>query len=524
MTGNQSPGGGEPNSFQDDNEISSVAGAPRSVIMAMSDWASDVADVASRTTTSRQLGRRDPKHDETKPRLRGDSNEDEALPVPGRGGIRRWWSDLVSRVSKSASMLLNQHSPNLQDILDSSEGPSVVAQPIPETPSPVTRIGEGSEQELLALRQEVALLKKKLVQLEDQEAKRRNIAAEQIAIAPCADLDAIPAVLPVQMLEPDQISRYSRQLLLNDGFGVEGQKTLLSASFLVVGAGGIGSTLLLYLAASGVGHITVVDYDCVEVTNLHRQIIHKDRDAAKTIGQLGKNKAESAKEAILRLNPTVSCTALSVMITAENALELVSRHDVVVDACDNPLTRYLLNDACILGDKRLVSGSAMGTEGQLTVYNYLAPDRNGCVKAKRNACYRCLYPKPNSDEGSKSCSDNGVLGPVPGLIGILQALEAIKVATGIGNIMSDRLLMYDSLECSFMTIKKPPPRDSCAVCSSEATIKSMLDSQMSLEGTRGPSACSISKVAHLAEELNVSCEEYNEIRRRGDKHVLLDVR
>ncbi|EJK76208.1 hypothetical protein THAOC_02042 [Thalassiosira oceanica] len=522
MTGD-GVGRGEPsNSFQDDNEISSVAGAPRSV-MAMSDWASDVADAESRTTTSRLMGRRDPKHDDTKLRLRSDINEE---PVPGRGGNRffSWWSHLVSRVSKSASMLLNQHSPNLQDILDSSEGPSaVVAQPISGAPSPVARIGEGSEQELFALRREVTLLKKKIDQLEDQEAKRRNISAEQIA--PCgADLDAIPAVLPVQMLKPDQISRYSRQLLLNDGFGVEGQKTLLSTSFLVVGAGGIGSTLLLYLAASGVGHITVVDFDSVEVTNLHRQIIHKDRDAAKTIGQLGKNKAESAKEAILRLNPTMSCTALSVMITAENASELVCRHDVVVDACDNPLTRYLLNDACILGDKPLVSGSAMGTEGQLTVYNYRAPCRNGFVNAKRNACYRCLYPKPNLDEGSKSCSDNGVLGPVPGLIGVLQALEAIKVATGLGNVMSDRLLMYDSLECSFMTIKKPSARDSCAICSSQATIKSMLDSQKSLEGTRGPGACSTSKLAHLAEELNVSCEEYNKIRRRGDKHVLLDVR
>ena len=513
-------GRGEPSNSSYDNDISSVAGAPRSV-MAMSDWASDVADAESRTTSSRLLGRADPKQDETKLSLGSDSNEN--LPVAGRSGIRffSWWSDLVSRVSKSASVLLNQHSPNLQDILDSSEGPSVVvAQPISEAPSPVAHIGECSEQEVFALRREVASLKKKIDQLEDQEAKRRNISAENIS--PCADLDAIPAVLPVQMLKPEQISRYSRQLLLNDGFGVEGQKTLLSTSFLVVGAGGIGSTLLLYLAASGVGHITVVDYDCIEVTNLHRQVIHRDRDAAKSVGQLGRNKAESAKEAILRLNPTMSCTALSVMITAENALELVSRHDVVVDACDNPLTRYLLNDACILGDKPLVSGSAMGTEGQLTVYNYRA--QNGLVKAKRNACYRCLYPKPNSDEGSKSCSDNGVLGPVPGLIGVLQALEAIKVATGIGNIMSDRLLMYDSLECSFMTIKKPSARDSCAICSSQATIKSMLDSQMSLEGTRGPGACSTSQLAHLAEELNVSCEEYNEIRRRGDKHVLLDVR
>ena len=213
------------------------------------------------------------------------------------------------------------------------------------------------------------------------------------------------------------------------------------------------------------------------------------------------------------------------MITADNALELVMQHDVVVDACDNPRTRYLLNDACILAGKPLVSGSAMGTEGQLTVYNYQPtitsePDQ----QKKQTACYRCLYPNPVRAEGSKSCSDNGVLGMVPGAIGVLQAVEAIKLITGIGNIMHDRLLMYDSLHCSFMNIKKPPARPKCSVCSPDATIKTMKDSEKSLQNVRGPSDCAMSTHSNLSEEQHIPCIKYNELRKNGRPHVLLDVR
>jgi adenylyltransferase/sulfurtransferase len=147
-----------------------------------------------------------------------------------------------------------------------------------------------------------------------------------------------------------------------------------------------------------------------------------------------KNKAQSAKEAMMALNPTISVDALSILLDSTNIMELVSTHHLVVDASDNPATRYLINDACILCDKTLISGSAMGTEGQLTVYNYNSPggERPRGDDDKRSACYRCLYPNPNPAEGCKSCSDNGVLGPVPGLIGVLQAVEVIKVLTGIG--------------------------------------------------------------------------------------------
>jgi adenylyltransferase and sulfurtransferase len=160
--------------------------------------------------------------------------------------------------------------------------------------------------------------------------------------------------------------------------------------------------------------LTIVDFDAVDVSNLHRQVIHRSDD-------VGMNKAKSARRAVHDLNPTISCSTIQAPLTESNALSLISQHDCIVDASDNPQTRYLINDACVLSGKPLVSGSAMGMEGQLTVYNY-----------QDGPCYRCLYPKPNATEGSKSCADNGVLGPVPGMIGVLQAVETMKVLTGVG--------------------------------------------------------------------------------------------
>ena len=407
--------------------------------------------------------------------------------------------------------------------------------------------GDGAS---FALRDEIALLRERIRALEremdgdggcparaDRPPRRRDGVPDDVAPPPTptaggGDIGDVPSISPVLALRPDHISRYSRQLLLADGFGVSGQKALLSSSILVVGAGGIGSTVLLYLAASGVGHVTVVDYDIVETSNLHRQVIHRDADASFGGGIAGMNKAASARRAMLDLNPTLSCTALAIAICAENALELVSKHDVVVDACDNPRSRYLLNDACVLAGKTLVSGSAMGTEGQLTVYNHRPTGddaASGGATGRRTACYRCLYPKPVTSEGCKSCSDNGVLGMVPGVVGILQAVEVMKVATGIGSVMHDRLMMYDSLNCSFMNVRKPPPRPNCSVCSPDATIKTMSDSERSLENVRGPSgACALlpatGGMLPTTAGWNVSCAEYDDVRKSGLPHVLLDVR
>lgn len=265
--------------------------------------------------------------------------------------------------------------------------------------------------------------------------------------------------------------------------------------------------VILYLAASGIGNLSVVDFDAVDVSNLHRQVIHRTND-------VGMNKAESARRAVRDLNPTISFNVINEPFTADNALKLISASDCVVDATDNPQTRYIINDACVLSGTPLVSGSAMGLEGQLTVYNY-----------KGGPCYRCLYPKPNLKEGSKSCSDNGVLGPVPGLIGILQAVETIKVITGTGDVLSDRLLMYDSSDCSFIRIKKPSKQQKCPVSGTNPTITSMEDSFAASEAARGPSCSSkVASGADIAESLNISCEDYQKVREAGEDHILLDVR
>ena len=314
----------------------------------------------------------------------------------------------------------------------------------------------------------------------------------------------------VGILNRDEVERYSRHLLLADGFGVHGQKKLLNSSVLVIGAGGIGSTVLLYLAASGIGNIGVVDFDVVEASNLHRQIIHSSE-------KIGVNKAESAVKAMQQLNPTIKCEAIKEVFDHENAKSLVERYDCVVDASDNPKTRYLVNDACVLAGKPVVSGGAIGTEGQLSVYNFMD-----------GPCYRCLYPNPPPTEVCQSCSDNGVLGPVPGMIGVLQAVEVIKILTGIGETMHNKLLMYDSLSCSFLSLKKPPKRKNCTVCSSCANITSISNTLESFHGTKGPKVAAADdesiSVCILPTNLSISCTDYNKIRNSSIKHVLLDVR
>eukprot|EP00980_Cylindrotheca_fusiformis_P018844 scaffold6278_cov105-Cylindrotheca_fusiformis.AAC.3 len=307
-------------------------------------------------------------------------------------------------------------------------------------------------------------------------------------------------------LTASQIQRYSRQLLMSNGFGVEGQLKLLQSSVLIVGAGGIGSTVILYLASSGVGKMTIVDFDEIDVSNLHRQVIHKSCD-------VGMNKAESACRAAKALNPSIECNIVKMPFMTSNALDLVSEHDCVIDASDNPQTRYIINDACVIGGKPLVSGSAMGSEGQLTVYNY-----------KDGPCYRCLYPKPSASEGCKTCADNGVLGPVPGIIGIFQAMETLKIITGFGKVMHDRLAMFDSIQCSLLRIKKPPKQAKCPVCGPDATIKSMRDSETATASSRGPSCTTTITTPIMPESLSISCKEYNEMRKKEEPHVLLDVR
>ncbi|KAL3151284.1 Adenylyltransferase and sulfurtransferase MOCS3 [Trebouxia sp. C0009 RCD-2024] len=236
-------------------------------------------------------------------------------------------------------------------------------------------------------------------------------------------------------LTSDQIGRYSRQLLL-PSFGVQAQERLLNSSALVIGAGGLGSSAALYLTAAGAGHIGIVDHDVVEINNLHRQIIH-------TESHVNMHKAESAAIACRQLNSSIKVEAHTDAITPQNALQLVSAYDVVLDCTDNAPSRYLISDACVLAGKPLVSGAAIGTDGQLTVYNH----------GQDGPCYRCLFPVAPKPESCSRCSDAGVLGVIPGIIGSLQALEAIKILAGVGQVASRKLLIFDGLGMRFHTVK-----------------------------------------------------------------------
>jgi adenylyltransferase/sulfurtransferase len=372
------------------------------------------------------------------------------------------------------------------------------------------------EQKIRELEEENAWLREQLAQQNSATTTRQiNNDGTETDTTPCSTSQSSYE----GPLTPLQIERYSRQLLLRDGFGTQGQQALLKSNVLIVGAGGIGSTVILYLAAAGIGHMTIVDFDSVEISNLHRQVIHSTQHE-------GVNKAESARRAVLELNPTVRVTIVKTPLTSSNAFDVVSRHDVVVDATDNPQTRYLINDACVLSDRPLVSGSAMGMEGQLTVYHYRwnGGEDNDDNTQKWGPCYRCLYPTPNATEGSKSCADNGVLGPVPGLIGVLQAVEVMKLLTNTGSVLYDKMLMYDALQGTFLRIQKPPKQPKCPVCGTNPTIRTMEESYRASQQARGPTCGGRNATATVPPGLNISACDYAKLRQQSTKHILLDVR
>ena len=235
-------------------------------------------------------------------------------------------------------------------------------------------------------------------------------------------------------LSRDEIGRYARHLILPD-VGVEGQKRLKAARVLLIGAGGLGSPLALYLAAAGVGHIGLVDFDVVDVSNLQRQILHGTKD-------IGRKKVDSARERIADVNPFVELTTYDAALTSQNALGIIEKYDLVVDGTDNFPTRYLVNDACVMLDKPNVYGSVFRFEGQASVFS-----------AKDGPCYRCLFPEPPPPGMVPSCAEGGVFGVLPGLIGMIQATEAIKLILGIGEPLIGRLLLVDALGAQFRTVK-----------------------------------------------------------------------
>lgn len=240
------------------------------------------------------------------------------------------------------------------------------------------------------------------------------------------------------MLSKEEISRYSKQILLPE-IGIKGQEKLKEAKVLVIGAGGLGCPVLQYLGAAGVGTIGIVDFDIVDITNLHRQVLYN-------VDEIGKSKAIIASEKILSSNPNIKTDIFNLKFESSNAQEIISFYDIIVDCTDNFETRYLINDTCIILGKPFVYGGIHKFEGQLSVFNY--PIKDGSI----GPSYRDVFPQGSNDESEINCSITGVIGVLPGIIGTMQANEVIKMITGIGEVCSGKLIIYNCLNNTFHEI------------------------------------------------------------------------
>lgn len=301
-------------------------------------------------------------------------------------------------------------------------------------------------------------------------------------------------------LNNDEVARYSRHLIMPE-VTLAGQKKLRAAKILCIGTGGLGSPIALYLAAAGIGTIGLVDFDVVDYSNLQRQILHGTKD-------VGRKKLNSARDRIRDINPNVTVNLHDCLFSAENAMDLVAPYDLVIDGTDNFPTRYLSNDVCVFLKKPNVYGSIFRFDGQCTVF---APHLGG-------PCYRCLYPEPPPPGMVPSCAEGGVLGVLPGVIGVMQAIEAIKLICGIGDPLIGRLVHFDALKMKFreFKVRKDP---SCPVCSENPTITELIDYEQ---------FCGIPQ-AKEAEEAEppvpeISVEELAALQKSGSPFVLLDVR
>ncbi len=265
--------------------------------------------------------------------------------------------------------------------------------------------------------------------------------------------------LPIQQkksLSSEQSARYARHITLPE-VREEGQLKLLDAKVLLIGAGGLGCPSALYLAAAGVGTLGIVDYDAVDLSNLQRQILHSEEE-------IGKPKVDSATRRLKGINSDVKINAITERLSRDNVMKLVNGYDIIVNGCDNFPTRYLVNDACVFAKKPLIDGSIFRFEGQVTVFH----------AAAGGPCYRCLYPEPPPPDMAPSCAEGGVFGVLPGIIGVIQAVETIKMVLGAGEPLVGRLLMYDALTEKFreMKIRRDP---NCPVCGDKPTIKELID-------------------------------------------------
>ena len=298
-------------------------------------------------------------------------------------------------------------------------------------------------------------------------------------------------------LNKDEILRYSRHLIMPE-VGMEGQQKLKAARVLCIGAGGLGSPLALYLAAAGVGTLGIVDFDVVDYTNLQRQIIHSTAD-------VGRKKLDSAAEKLKAINPFLEIRTFETKLTSENALALFNEFDIIADGTDNFPTRYLVNDACVLTGKPNVYGSIFRFEGQASVF-----------ATEEGPCYRCLYPEPPPPGLVPSCAEGGVLGILPGLVGVMQATEVIKLILGKGEPLIGRLLLVDALGMKFRELKLRKNPD-CPVCGTHPTITKLIDYNefCGIRGEEKPVEAGPSEI------------QVEELKRRldaGDDLFVLDVR
>ncbi|KAI8078940.1 uncharacterized protein B0P05DRAFT_541767 [Gilbertella persicaria] len=330
-----------------------------------------------------------------------------------------------------------------------------------------------------------------------------------------AELEAAQTSIPVALSTKDktepfetvgdltnkEIYRFGRQLIT---FGYESQLKLRNKSFLVVGAGGLGCPATLYLGAAGVGRLGIVDHDTIDTNNLHRQVTH-------TEARKGVNKAVSAAMAVKQNYPDMDVIPYAYSLDRTNALDLIKQYDIIVDATDNIATRYLLSDACVLAGKPCVSGSALRNDGQLTVYNY-----------KGSPCFRCLHPVPPPASTVGKCVDNGVLGVVPGVIGILEALEAIKVALEIPCLDQPSFLIFSAMSNPmFRTMRLRGKKKDCAICGENPTQADLIDY---VQFCHGVADDKVVDETLLSKEERVQAKEYNEIVKSGKPHLLVDVR
>ncbi len=340
------------------------------------------------------------------------------------------------------------------------------------------------------------------VYLNDEDVRYLN--KDATAVAETDAISLVPSIAggsgiaaSAAELSKEELLRYNRHIIIPE-VGLEGQQKLKAAKALLIGAGGLGAPLGLYLSAAGVGRIGVVDFDVVDATNLQRQVIHATSD-------VGRKKLDSASEKMRAINPNVEVIKHETALTSDNALDILKEYDIVVDGTDNFPTRYLVNDACVLLGKPNVYGSIFRFEGQATVFAY-----------QGGPCYRCLYPEPPPPGLVPSCAEGGVLGVLPGTIGLIQATETVKLILGIGEPLVGRLLLYDALAMRFreLRLRRNPE---CPVCGEHPTVTKLIDYQQ---------FCGVPRQAQET-KVNEGEIDVTEVKRRldrGDKFVLIDVR